>query len=301
MNTALAPVTTTPPDQLIELFLAGTAVSATTRATYAAALRNFAAALRPGEPVTPRAIAAWRDALTASGLSALSANTYLSCVRVFFRWAHAEGMGTNAAQGVRGLRVRKAFRRDALTADLAGKVLAACPDARARLIVELELRQGLRGVEVHRTNVGDLTTRDGHDVLFVQGKGRGDKDEFVVMCPATMEAWHRYMAERGPCHPNDPLVVSGRGPTARHRMTTRGIRTIVTGALVAAKVKTPRVTAHSCRHTTANLLRLAGVPLTDIQRVLRHRSVDTTQIYTAYAEDAARLANPTEYQLNTIF
>ena len=295
---AMIPATTH--HQLIDTFLASTAVSASTRATNGAALRHFSGSLT-GTPPTPRAIAAWRDELVVGGMSALSANTYLSCVRVFFTWAHGEGLATNAAQGVRGLRVRKAFRRDPLTAELATKVLAACPNTRSRLIVELEMRQGLRGVEVHRSNVGDITTREGHDVMFVQGKGRGDKDEFVILCPATMVALNAYLAERGPVRSSDPLIVSGRGPKAHTRMSTRAIRTIVTEALVGAKVKAPKVTAHSCRHTTANLLRLAGVPITDIQRVLRHTSVDTTMIYTAYAEDAARLASPTEYQLNTMF
>jgi integrase/recombinase XerD len=287
--------------QLIDTFLASTAVSASTRATYGAALRHFAASLTDGTPPTPRAIGAWRDKLVQDGMSALSANTYLSCVRVFFAWAHGEGLAVNAAQGVRGLRVRKAFRRDALTAELATKVMDAATDTRARLIVELEMRQGLRGIEVHRANVGDVTTRDGHDVMYVQGKGRGDKDEFIILCPATMVALNAYLAERGPVRHTDPLIVSGRGPKAHTRMSTRSIRSVVTAALITAKVKAPRVTAHSCRHTTADLLRRAGVPITDIQRVLRHRSVDTTMIYTAMAEDAARLAAPTEYQLNTMF
>ena len=75
----------------------------------------------------------------------------------------------------------------------------------------------------------------------------------------------------------------------------------VTGALKRAKVKEPKVTAHSLRHSCAVHLRKSGATLPEVQAVLRHRSTDTTAIYTAWAEDEVRLARPAELLLDNAF
>jgi site-specific recombinase XerD len=40
--------------------------------------------------------------------------------------------------------------------------------------------------------------------------------------------------------------------------------------------------------------------MADVQQVLRHSSIDSTQIYTRRAQTDARLTDPVEYTLQTI-
>jgi len=298
---ALAPPSGTLQEPLLAAFLEQKDLLPRTREAYRSSLAHFVRSLPPGGAVTPAVVQAYREGLLAQGFSPLSVGTYLSAVRVFFAWANANGYGANPAAGVRSPRVRKVFRRSPLSAELSSKVLQAARDARERLVLELELRAGLRGCEVVRANVGDRGTKDGRDVLYVQGKGRADKEEFVVLSPRVVEAWDAYLAERGPVRPSDPLFVSERGPTTGQRMTTRGVRELVTGALKRAKVKEPKVTAHSLRHSCAVHLRKNGATLPEVQAVLRHRSADTTAIYTAWAEDEVRLSRPAELLLDNAF
>ena len=300
MTDSTSITTTTDASVLFDRYLADSDLRPHTRATYVSAMRRFVADL-DGRQVSTAAIAGWRDHLLASGWSVLSVNAYLSAVRTFMAWAAAHGLCHDHAAPVRSARADKFFRRDPLSASEAAHLLACAPDARARLVLELELRAGLRGVELHRMNVGDRQTRRGRDVVLVQGKGRDAKDGLVVLCPETVAAWDAYMVHRGPVRPSDPLLVAGRGRGAGARMTVRSIRRIVTDALMAAKVKAPTITAHSLRHTCADLLIRAGANITDVQQVLRHSSADTTMIYTKRAVADARLAQPVELTLSHLF
>ena len=69
-------------------------------------------------------------------------------------------------------------------------------------------------------------------------------------------------------------------------MTTRSIRRIVKTAFISAGFNSPRLTAHSTRHTAATLSLLNGATLQQTQELLRHRNIGTTEIY-AHNIDAA--------------
>ena len=69
--------------------------------------------------------------------------------------------------------------------------------------------------------------------------------------------------------------------------------------LRAAGFDTPRLTAHSLRHTAATAMIIAGVELTQVQQVLRHVSISTTMIYNNAVE---RMKNQAEQiAANAIF
>lgn len=51
------------------------------------------------------------------------------------------------------------------------------------------------------------------------------------------------------------------------------------------RANVPSYSPHACRHTCASWLVQAGVPLYDVQRILGHASISTTQIYSHLAPD----------------
>lgn len=289
-----------PGSELVSSFLAAQDVRPHTLENYRHHLSAFFAA-HQGEPITPAAVARWRDTLLAEGRSALSVGSYLSAVRCFFAWAEGAGISPNLARGVKSPKAERRFRRLPLSASSARYVLSVCRTPRERLLVELMLRCGLRGVELSRANIGDRTIRAGRDVLHVQGKGRDDREAFVVLAPSVVTAWNAYLATLGPVHLSSPLFPASRGPKAGERLSTRSVRAEVSSVLQRAGVKEARVTAHSLRHTCAVELRRAGASLQDVQRVLRHASSDTTALYSAFAEDELRLAAPPEMLLEGAF
>ena len=93
---------------------------------------------------------------------------YLSTVRTFCRWAVSEGL--LGADPTRGLAVRepRSVPR-ALSAAEMGRLRAVLPDVRARLVVALMAREGLRCAEVSGLGVADWDRAAGS--LRVHGKG----------------------------------------------------------------------------------------------------------------------------------
>ena len=78
-------------------------------------------------------------------------------------------------------------------------------------------------IEVVRANVEDYqATPEGH-ILRVQGKGRHDKTEFVVILPEVQVWLERYLATRLPLDGVDPLFLT-MGKRHGHRLAPRTLR-----------------------------------------------------------------------------
>lgn len=140
-------------------------------------------------------------------------------------------------------------------------------DLRAEALVKLLTYTGLRVSEAVGADVDDLRTMRGRTSLVVTRKG-GEVDEVPVPSPA-VAALRRYLDGREA----GPLFVSRQG-----RLTRSRARDIVKAVGKRADV-TDRLTPHSLRHGYANGSEDAGVPVTQIQADLGHKSLATTQRY----------------------
>jgi len=144
---------------------------------------------------------------------------------------------------------------------------AAGRDVRAGALVTLLIYTGLRVSEAVGADVEDLRTVRGRTSIVVTRKG-GAIDEVPVPSPA-VTALRRYLAGRE----TGPLFLSRDG-----RLTRSRARDIVQSVGKLADVG-GRLTPHSLRHGYANGAEDAGVPVTQIQADLGHRSLATTQGY----------------------
>ena len=71
------------------------------------------------------------------------------------------------------------------------------------------------------------------------------------------------------------------------RMTTRNLSGMVKARLAAAGFCSPRLTAHSLRHTAATLSLLTGGTVEETQRLLGHAAISTTMVYVHQLDRAA--------------
>ena len=67
---------------------------------------------------------------------------------------------------------------------------------------------GVRTIEVIRANVEDMRRFGDFTVLYVQGKGRKDRTEFVKLPEPVFDAINDYLKERGNVNEKDPLFIS---------------------------------------------------------------------------------------------
>lgn len=234
----------------------------------------------------------FREQLKAEGKKASTIQNYIIGVRQFFKYLEGKRYYPNIAKDVKGVKVSKEHKKDYLTAEQVGDVISKIDrDTKAGkrnyAIFTLMVTSGLRTIEVSRANIEDMRTVGGSTVLYVQGKGRDDKAEYVKVAGVVERAIREYLGTRSNTEADAPLFTSTSNNSTGKALTTRSISGIVKQALRNANLDSDRLTAHSLRHTTATLNLLAGGSLEETQQTLRHQNIGTTMIYNHALERAS--------------
>ena len=233
--------------------------------------------------LTKREILQYKEELRIQGKSAYTISLYLTAVRCFFEWAEEEGIHKNIARSVKGEKVSRGFKKEALTRDQAVDLLAGTVKERDRAVITLMVATGLRCIEVCRADVGDIRNKGDKTILNVQGKGHTDKDDFVILEHPVLQELQTYLAARQAL-PEEPLFTSEARNTRGHRLHPGSISRIVKKALRAVKIDSPLFTAHSLRHTAVTFCLLGGAALEEAQMLARHTSINTTMIYSHHID-----------------
>jgi len=245
----------------------------------------------------------YKNYLLFSSLSSLTVASYITSVRRFYEWTEANKFYPNVAKGIKSPKRKQQFKKQPLLPAQATALLNYYQDKALRdyAIINLLLRTGLRTIEVIRASVEDITFKGGQRVLLVQGKGRDEKDNFVLLTDKAYKPIEDYLATRGNLKSSEPLFISSSNNSKGGRLTTRTISYIAKEGLKAIGLNEKSYTAHSLRHTTAvNILR-AGGSLETAQFTLRHSNPATTQIYTATLNEERRLQNSGEALIDSLY
>lgn len=309
ISTPQALTTTADVSRVIEYFAACMDVKSTSRALYVRTLNGFFEWVQTtGRRVSALTVAdliAYKDELLAAGKSPLTVASYINSLRRFYEWAESVKVYPNIGRGIHAPKRQQAFRKQPLTVEQVGTLLKferSEQSPRDYAIINLLVRTGLRCVEVVRANVGDIIYKAGQRVLLVQGKGRDEKDNFVILTDAAYLPILEYLNTRPDgSDPDAPLFTSESNNNAGGRLTTRAVSAVAKHGLKSVGLDNKVFTAHSLRHTTAvNILR-AGGSLEQVQYTLRHTNPATTQIYTATIREEQRLNNGGEIMLDKLY
>lgn len=230
---------------------------------------------------TRQDIVQYRETLKADKQPA-TVQLYMIAVKQFFKWTDKAGIYPNVADNVKGVSVSKGMKKDYLTTGQVKDVLSridteTVKGKRDYAIIALMVTCGLRDIEVSRANIADLRTRQNSTVLYIQGKGKDDRESFVVV-PDSLETVIRdYLKARG--GNSKALFTSNSNHGKGDRLTTRSISRIVKTAMINAGLDSDRLTAHSLRHTAVTQALIAGQTLQEVQQFARHSNINTTLIY----------------------
>ena len=254
--------------------------------TYRGSLKQWFIYLRQNQIIQPTAetVRQYRDHLQVTGKKATTVKNYIIAVKRFFAWTEEAGLYPNIAKFIKSGYLSKSFKKDYLTGSQARQILnhvdrSTLKGKRDYAMLVTMLTMGLRTIEVVRANIDDIRTKGNTTVLYVQGKGHEDKDDLIRMPQHVESAIRDYLSVRQTKDLSEPLFISTSNHNANGRMTTRSIRRIVKTAFIVAGFDSPRLTAHSTRHTAATLSLLNGATLQQTQELLRHRNIGTTEIY----------------------
>jgi integrase/recombinase XerD len=205
-------------------------------------------------------------------------------VRGLHRYLRAEeDVPSDSAAGVATPSTRQSLPHPISIAEV-GQLLDATGDAtpaglRDRAALELLYGAGLRISEAVGVDLDDLDMRD----RLVRVRGKGDRERIVPFgepAAEAIDAWlirgRSTLASRSPA-----LLLNLRGG----RLSRQGLWIVVRNAAVAAGLD-GRVTPHTLRHSFATHLLDGGADVREVQELLGHASVTTTQVYTLVSRGA---------------
>ena len=295
-------------DYIINDFFSFLDVSEKTIATYRRALKQFFRFMSKNNISSPSYddILLFKKELENKNCKSATIALYLASVRRFFSWCEQKKVYPNISVGVKAPRQDRGHKRDFLGAKQLKLVLntidrSTLEGKRDYAIMALMSVGGLRTIEVSRANVEDVRILGDFTVLYVQGKGRKDRTEFVKLPEPVLRAINEYLRERAKyveksdgaagtagseravsdraVKETAPLFASTSNRNKNGRLTTRTISGIAKRAMRQAGLDSPRLSAHSLRHSAVTLSLLAGDDLAEVQAFARHSNISTMQIY----------------------
>jgi tyrosine recombinase XerC len=226
--------------------------------------------------------------LHSGDISKRSAARKLSAVRGFFGFLLANGIvEINPADEVAHPKIKRQLP-EFLSVDEMGDLLSAPPadtalGTRDRAILETLYSAGMRVAELTGITLDELDLDGG----IVRITGKGDKQRDAVLGRYAVDAIRKYLGVRLELNQGESggrlfLSRNGRPLTERdiHRTVTKYARKLWGNRSVSP---------HTLRHSFATHLLDGGADLRDVQELLGHSSLSTTQIYLHVSVERLRI------------
>jgi integrase len=250
---------------------------------------------RPG--FTKATVAAWRVALEARGLGSVSINVRITAVRKLSVEAADNGLlapelanGITRVKGVasKGVRLGNWLSLKQAQALLNAPDISRTKGLRDRAIIAVLLGCGLRRSEVAALTFKHIQQRDGRwCILDLVGKhGRVRTVPMPTWVKVAIDTW------TSPAGVVDGYVfrsVTRGGQVLGNVLSEKVVWQMLRPYAAAAGV--PGIAPHDCRRTAAKLCRAAGGELEQIQLLLGHASVQTTERYLGTKQDLVHAPN----------
>ena len=165
-----------------------------------------------------------------------------------------------------------------LSGDEVVALLDAVTNLKHRAILMVLYSAGLRAGEALHLRPVNI---DSQRMMIRVEQGKGRKDRYAMLSVKLLETLRRYWRESRP----DPWLFPGQDPS--RPLTRRSVDRFFAQARERAGIH-KRISPHSLRHSFATHLLERGVNIRVIQRLLGHRSLRSTEIYTHVAETFVR-------------
>lgn len=242
---------------------------------------------RPVADIHGRDLVAYAQHLTdCRRLAPATVKRRLACLRSMFGWLVRRGQLGSTPFGTVALRVRLPVRLPrCLDADDLRSLLCAadksCPTTRMTAL--LLFATGVRVSELAAVRIEDVNIEQRSIRIF--GKGSRERQVFLPDEAVAASIRDYITAEHGKAASSGPLLTNAHGRPANAACLRMRVTELARKAGISR-----RVTPHMLRHTAATALIEAGVDIRFVQRLLGHKSIVTTQVYTHVSDIALKAA-----------
>lgn len=216
-----------------------------------------------------------------NALSPRSLSRMVSAIKAFYRYLNVEDYtDLNPSALLEAPRLPRHLPEvlsvDEVDALIEAIELGTDEGERNRVMLEVLYGCGLRVSELTGLHIYDLFLAEG----YIRVRGKGDKERFVPINNRAASLLEMYINEVRPHVPvkkpyADVVFLSRRGTSLTRAM----VFTIIRRAAEAAGIKKV-ISPHTLRHSFATHLLQGGADISDIQLMLGHSSISTTEIYT---------------------
>jgi integrase/recombinase XerD len=259
-------------------------LAANTVEAYARDLTRFFEWLRGRrlQQLTVSDLSAYPAWLGEQALAPKSVARHVASLKVFFKFLQLEGALTDNQADLLGS--PKLWQRvpQVLSPEQVAKLLTAPRRGdrywlRDRAILELLYATGCRVSELSTLRMVDVHLDEHYCICH----GKGDKERMVPLGVQAAIAVRRYLQELRPrlaarrSPASDRLLLSPRGQALRRERIWELIKKYATRAGI-----TKEISPHSLRHSFATHMLAGGADLRQVQELLGHASIATTQLYT---------------------
>jgi integrase/recombinase XerD len=225
------------------------------------------------------------------GYTETSVARKVAAVRSFYAFVSAEGAVTaNPTEGLSSPRVGKTLPK-AISPNEVDELLEQparrnTPEGRRdRAMLELLYATGMRVTELVSLDMSSLNLDPRSP--YVRCLGKGAKERTIPIHDQALEALAGYLNDGRPLlvrnKDESALFVNRRGD----RLTRQGFWLILKGYAKAANLSSD-VTPHTLRHSFATHMLRGGMPLRNVQEMLGHANISTTQVYTHLTSEHVR-------------
>lgn len=226
----------------------------------------------------------FKQYLASKGLSASSVSRTLSSMRSLFQFLVSNGIcDNNPAKAVHNDKVEKKELMVLTSKEV--ETLLSQPDVtdikgmRDKAMLEILYATGIKVSELIGLQLDDFNIQ----LSFIRC-GNGDKERFIPIYPIAAKAVSTYIEKARKLFVFDnrekALFVNVTG----ERMTRQGFWKILKAYAVSAGIK-KTITPHTLRHSFAAHLLENGADIHDIQLILGHSDIASTQRYAQYLKE----------------
>lgn len=304
---------------LMEDFLSQADIQENSKKTYFKGLKNFIQWTMISEKnyilLSKNLLVEYKNSLMQSTIKPHTQAVFLVSLKQFFVWSEANLIFPNIAKNIKGIRkITKQHHKDPLQKDEIIKLITI-DESKKNNIIEIRnnallnmlIFTGIRIGETTHIQIDDIEYINKEKVIiWIKGKGRSGKDNFVILLKNTIDILQQYINLRKLTNeiitPQSYLFIShSNRKTTTGKISVDSISRIVKEKMKTVKIKTKRISAHSLRHTYGVLAIKAGISLYDLQISMRHSTPSTTQVYLGDIEKEKRKEGNTEESIFNFF
>ncbi len=225
--------------------------------------------------------------------SSNTVNTYMIAVRALFKYLKIHNIYENITEDIKGSKYDTTPRKEVLSLEQMQNIYNNLENVRDKCLFGLMISTGLRVCEISTALIEDIKEYNGEIVLFVLGKKRDSKCEYVKLSSQVLEDIKKYIGNRKSGY----IFVSESNHNNGGGVTTTTLRRIVKSILKRFGIDKETISCHSLRRSFAVVSYDTGSSIYDIQQVLHHSSIQTT---TRYLKQVNRDKNETEIKVSNI-